>query len=84
MITAEQVRKGEIRKGQTLYLAGVFNSDGTPQRWRVTSIKTWKTRPNEFRLGLKHGLYTHDTADQDTAYEFHTTEQAARADRKAA
>ncbi len=84
MITAEQVKNGEIRKGQTLYLAGVFNSDGTPQRWKVTSVKLWKSRPNEFCLGLKHGLYTFDTADQDTAYGFHTNEQAARADRKAA
>lgn len=24
---------------------------------RVTSIKTWKTRPGDIRLGLKYGLY---------------------------
>lgn len=84
MITVEQVKNGQIRKGQTLYLAGVFNADGTPQRWKVTSIKTWKSRPNEFRLGLKHGLYAFNTVDEQTAYDLHVSEVAARADRKAA
>lgn len=34
------------------------NSDGTPVRARVNgACKTWKTRPAEFRLPVKHGLY---------------------------
>lgn len=33
------------------------NADGTPVRCRVNGkCKTWKTRPNEFRLPVKHGL----------------------------
>jgi hypothetical protein len=33
------------------------NRDGTPVRCRVTgACKTWKTRPTEFRLPVKHGL----------------------------
>lgn len=33
------------------------NSDGTPARCRATGrCKTWITRPDEFRLPVKHGL----------------------------
>jgi hypothetical protein len=33
------------------------NSDGTPLRARVNgACKTWKTRPDEFRLPMKYGL----------------------------
>ena len=33
------------------------NADGTPARCRVNgACKTWKTRPTEFRLPVKHGL----------------------------
>lgn len=35
--------------------------DNWDKRWRVTSVKTWKTRPDEVRIGLKHGMYTHTT-----------------------
>jgi hypothetical protein len=33
------------------------NADGTPMRARVTSVKTWKTRPNEIEVHVKHGMY---------------------------
>lgn len=34
------------------------NADGTCVRWRVNgAVKTWKTRPNEFRVPVKHGMY---------------------------
>lgn len=33
------------------------NSDGSPLRVRKTgTLKTWKTRPGEFKLPVKHGL----------------------------
>jgi len=33
------------------------NADGTPVRCRVNgACKTWKTRPDDFRLPVKHGL----------------------------
>lgn len=33
------------------------NSDGTPVRCRVNgACKTWKTRPDEYRLPVKYGL----------------------------
>lgn len=33
------------------------NADGTPVRCRANGrCKTWKTRPEDFRLPVKHGL----------------------------
>lgn len=47
--------------------------------------QTWKTRPTEFRLPIKHGLYTNGEVTERNASEFHlvsdcplTNEQAAR------
>ena len=46
------------------------NADGTPARCRVNgACKTWKTRPTEFQLPVKHGLrdcfyITQDNADE--------------------
>lgn len=35
------------------------NKDGTPLRARRNgATKTWKTRPDEFKVPVKHGLYT--------------------------
>ena len=42
----------------------------TCNKWRRNgATKTWKTRPNEFRVPIKHGLYdfaylTHENADK--------------------
>ena len=42
------------------------NADGTPQRWRVNGKpKTWKTRPNDVRIPIKHGLYAFDYLTQN-------------------
>lgn len=67
MVNAEMIRAGEIRKGQVLHFMGRTNSDGTPERWRVTSIKLWKRDQNRFRLGLSRGLYQHDSIDESDA-----------------
>lgn len=54
----------------TLHHSTLKNSDGTPLRCRVNGqCKIWKTRPDEFRLPVKHGLYdcfyiTQDNADE--------------------
>lgn len=56
MITLDQAKK--LYHGQVLYHVNNRNSDGSPQRWRVNGQpKTWKTRPNEVQVPLKHGMY---------------------------
>lgn len=44
------------------------NADGTPARCRVNGkCKTWKTRPTEFRLPVKHGLRNCFYIDENNA-----------------
>lgn len=46
-----------VRKGAILHHTRDKGSDGQPVRCRVNGeCKTWKTRPKEFRLPVKHGL----------------------------
>lgn len=43
--------------GQEFYSRSEFHANGFPKRVRVSGkCKTWKTRPNEFKLPVKYGL----------------------------
>lgn len=44
-----------LKKGDYIHLGN------STKRWKVTFIKTWKTRPNDIRIGIKHGLYAYDS-----------------------
>ena len=47
-----------LRYRDELLHAHEKNSDGTPVRCRVNgACITWRTRPFEFKLPVKHGLY---------------------------
>lgn len=47
-----------LRHGDILHHVNKCNSDGTPMRVRVTGkCQTWKTRPGEFKLPVKYGMY---------------------------
>ena len=55
MITKEIAKLSH--SGQTYHHVSSKNSDGTPTRCRVNGrCKVWKTRPDDFRLPVKHGL----------------------------
>jgi hypothetical protein len=55
MITKDQA----LTHTGTLYHVTLKDSNGQPSRCRVNGqCKTWKTRPDEFSLPVKHGLYT--------------------------
>jgi len=42
------------------------------ERWRRNGkTKTWKTRPSQFSIPIKHGLYNHGYIDQTNAQLFH-------------
>ena len=42
------------------------------ENWRASgSCKTWKTRPNEFRLPIKYGLRQSSYLTQAEAHDFH-------------
>ena len=56
MVTKEQA--AGFYKGRTLYHKTRRNADGTAKRCRVNGkLKTWKTRPDDWQLPVKHGLY---------------------------
>ena len=47
------------------------NADGTPMRCRVNGqLKVWKTRPNDFRLPVKYGLYVYFYITPENAHEW--------------
>jgi CCR4-NOT transcriptional regulation complex NOT5 subunit len=42
-----------------------------PINWRVNGqVKTWKTRPDEFKLPIKHGLYSYAYLDHTNNHLF--------------
>lgn len=46
-----------LKHGQVLWHMTIKNSLGEPSRCRVSGkCKTWKTRPDDFRLPVKHGI----------------------------
>lgn len=47
------------------------NADGTPLRARANGkCQTWKTRPTEFALPIKHGLYSYGYITDGTAHNW--------------
>ena len=58
----------------TLHHATLKNRDGTPVRARITGmIKTWKTRPNDYRLPVKHGMYHSFYITPENEHEWQVT-----------
>ena len=60
--------------------AKVFHANGcqpkrTPERWRRNGrTQLWKTRPTEFRVPVKHGLYHYGYITQIAAHLVHAAE----------
>lgn len=46
-----------LKPGDMVHHISRTNADGSPMRARVTSVKTWKTRPLAIEVHVKHGLY---------------------------
>lgn len=62
----------QARHGQEFHHNAQRNADGTCRRWRKNgAVKTWKTRPQEFRVPVKHGLKTCDYITEREADQFH-------------
>lgn len=64
----------DAQHGQIFYHATARNADGTASRVRVSGkCKTWKTR-TDFRLPVKHGLYTHLSINECNVADFLTSD----------
>lgn len=64
--------------GQTFYHVTARNADYTAVRVRVSGkCKTWKTRPEEFRLPVKYGLYQSLAITHENCGDFLTEDPTA-------
>jgi hypothetical protein len=71
-----------LHYGQNLYHRTKKMSDGAPLRVRVSGrCKTWSTRPDEFRLPVKFGLYQSFYITHHNAGEWTTVEPQSRGKR---
>lgn len=76
MITFEQAKK--LEHGDIIYHKTYRNADKTPERWKVNGWpRTWKTRPLEILVPLKHGLYSFGYLSQFNLGDFSLTEEGA-------
>lgn len=68
MITFDEAVKCDM-----FYSVNYRNADGTPMRYRRNGkTKTWKTRPGDFKIPVKRGMYEYGYITQDNAHHFVT------------
>lgn len=73
MITKEDAMCA--RHGDILYHTFDVDSKGRPVKCRVSGMcKTWKRRPLEFKLPVKHGLYSNFYITPINAHEWRKEE----------
>jgi hypothetical protein len=69
-----EVNPRTVKQYDMIYHRTVKNADGTAGRAKVTSIKTLKTRPDDWTIGWKHGLKTYGTINKHNAGDWTTIE----------
>ena len=68
-LTLEQAKT--LGWGDYVHTPAYSNADGSPQRWRVSGkVKIWKTRPNEVKVPIKHGMRDSSYITQNDLQEF--------------
>ena len=73
MITKEIAINSKV--GDVYYHESRKDSRGAPIKCRVSGkCKTWKTRPLEYRLPVKHGLYSNFYIEHTNAHEWRKEE----------
>jgi hypothetical protein len=71
MITIEQI-KSRVNGNTVFAMNDECNADGTNVRWRVNGkVKFWKTRPNDFKIPVKHGMYDYGYITPENVCLFH-------------
>lgn len=60
-----------LKHGQVLEHVTLKNRDNTPLRCRVNGkVKTWVTKPNDWRLPVKFGLKTYFYINDSNGFEW--------------
>ena len=73
---AMATKKGRVKLGSDGYMIQEYNLNKTeklakPNKWRASGkCQTWKTRPDEFKLPIKYGLYANDYLTHENAHLF--------------
>lgn len=58
-----------------IHANGLFNADGTCMRYRRNgATQTWKTRPDDYRMPVKHGMRDYAQVTPEYAGHLHTPE----------
>ena len=68
MVTLNQAKN--LKAGDIIHHRRLVNSDGTPQRYKVTSVHTWKTRPLDIEIRVKRGMYQYERIHNAEIYDF--------------
>lgn len=69
-ITADTIRAWGLAPGDYVYSRRIFSSDGRPAQAKVTSVQLWSTRPNDFRVKWKYGMYEYGDITPHDANQF--------------
>ena len=78
MLTLEEAKQFmETARVRTIHLyhESAVNSDGSPLRIKITSVKVWKTRPDKIKIGYKHGLHVYGTITENELFMWTTDEE---------
>ena len=77
MITVAQAKA--LRHGQTVWLNDAWDANGEPSHARVSGkVQLWKTRPSDFKVPVKRGLYDSGYITPDNASRFTLTKPKAK------
>lgn len=65
-------RKLDATSFQTWFIPnGLTKALDKPRNWRRNGkTKVWKTRPDEFKIPIKHGMYSYGYIDNTNAHLF--------------
>lgn len=69
-ITADTIRAWGLAAGDYIYSRRIFSSDGRPASAKVTSVQLWQTRPNDFKIKWKYGMYQYGDITPYNANQF--------------
>lgn len=71
-MTIEEAKN--LKQGSRVYHTSLKNADGTAMRAKVLSVKTWKTRPDQVLVSVKHGMYDYAKFNETQLDELTTIE----------
>ena len=58
-----------LKAGDYVYHVEKKNSDGTPMRAKVTSVKKWIRNPERLEVHVKRGLKEYAVFNEDSIYQ---------------